>query len=181
MAVAAQMWEQEKERKVHEREAALAERVPPLNLSGLSLQELLVYLFIPFSSKNILLLPFPFFSVWVHLLYSHTTRGCLLLFTGPLQRLAPQDWCCGWGAVWYQPQGAQKWHWGELLTNESEDKTLRVEVLLKLLHLYYEDRVKTYRGAEVGKHCIQVEALRITGHNRILQSVALLWGSLWLC
>ncbi|XP_028441516.1 troponin I, slow skeletal muscle [Perca flavescens] len=40
LAVAAQMLQEEKEQKMKEREAALAERVPPLNLSGLSLQEL---------------------------------------------------------------------------------------------------------------------------------------------
>uniref|UniRef100_A0AAQ5XYD9 Troponin I4b, tandem duplicate 2 n=3 Tax=Pomacentridae TaxID=30863 RepID=A0AAQ5XYD9_AMPOC len=40
LAVAAQMLQEENEQKLKEREVALAERVPPLNLSGLSLQEL---------------------------------------------------------------------------------------------------------------------------------------------
>ncbi|AWP08172.1 putative troponin I slow skeletal muscle-like [Scophthalmus maximus] len=40
LAVAAQMLQEETEQRIKEREAALAERVPPLNLSGLSLQEL---------------------------------------------------------------------------------------------------------------------------------------------
>ncbi|XP_040895009.1 troponin I, slow skeletal muscle-like [Toxotes jaculatrix] len=40
LAVAAQMLQEEAEQKIKEREVALAERVPPLNLSGLSLQEL---------------------------------------------------------------------------------------------------------------------------------------------
>lgn len=43
LAVAAQMLQEEAEQKKKEREAALAERVPPVNLSGLSLQELLVF------------------------------------------------------------------------------------------------------------------------------------------
>ncbi|KAM8751201.1 uncharacterized protein AB9X84_012854 [Acanthopagrus schlegelii] len=41
LAVAAQMLQEEKEQKLKEREATLAERVPPLSMSGLSLQELL--------------------------------------------------------------------------------------------------------------------------------------------
>ncbi|KAG8012783.1 Troponin I [Nibea albiflora] len=41
LAVAAEMLQEETERKMQEREAALAERVPPLKLSGLSMQELL--------------------------------------------------------------------------------------------------------------------------------------------
>ncbi|XP_035521711.1 troponin I, slow skeletal muscle-like [Morone saxatilis] len=41
LAVAAQMLQEDTEQKIKERETALAERVPPLNLSGLSLQELL--------------------------------------------------------------------------------------------------------------------------------------------
>ncbi|XP_053175851.1 troponin I, slow skeletal muscle-like [Scomber japonicus] len=40
LTVAAQMLDEEKEQKVSEREVALQERVPPLNLSGLSMQEL---------------------------------------------------------------------------------------------------------------------------------------------
>ncbi|XP_012735720.2 troponin I, slow skeletal muscle isoform X1 [Fundulus heteroclitus] len=40
LAVATQMLQEEKEQKAREREAVLAERLPPLNLSGLSLQEL---------------------------------------------------------------------------------------------------------------------------------------------
>lgn len=40
LTVAAQMLEQETEEKIKDRETALSERVPPLNLSGLSLQEL---------------------------------------------------------------------------------------------------------------------------------------------
>ncbi|KAM3870520.1 troponin I, slow skeletal muscle-like [Diretmus argenteus] len=40
LTVAAQMLQEEKEEKVKEREVTLAERVPCLNLSGLSLQEL---------------------------------------------------------------------------------------------------------------------------------------------
>ncbi|XP_038561619.1 troponin I, slow skeletal muscle-like isoform X2 [Micropterus salmoides] len=40
LAVAAQMLQKETEQKMKEREAALAEIVPPLNLCGLSLQEL---------------------------------------------------------------------------------------------------------------------------------------------
>lgn len=43
LTVAAQMLEEEKEQKVSERDVALTERVPPLNLSGLSLQELQVF------------------------------------------------------------------------------------------------------------------------------------------
>lgn len=46
LEVAAQMLQEEKEQKIKEREAALAERLPPLNLSGLSLQELMVFHFI---------------------------------------------------------------------------------------------------------------------------------------
>ncbi|TKS73661.1 Troponin I, slow skeletal muscle [Collichthys lucidus] len=41
LAVAAEMLQEETERKKQEREAILAERVPPLKLSGLSLQEML--------------------------------------------------------------------------------------------------------------------------------------------
>ncbi|KAM4619539.1 troponin I, slow skeletal muscle-like [Polymixia lowei] len=41
LSVAAQMLQEEQEEKIHQREAALADRVPPLNLSGLSAQELL--------------------------------------------------------------------------------------------------------------------------------------------
>ncbi|XP_027128834.1 troponin I, slow skeletal muscle [Larimichthys crocea] len=41
LAVAAEMLQEETERKMQEREAVLAERVPPLKLSGLSLQEML--------------------------------------------------------------------------------------------------------------------------------------------
>ncbi|XP_008409213.1 troponin I, slow skeletal muscle-like [Poecilia reticulata] len=40
LAVATQMLEEEKNQKIKEKEAMLAERLPPLNLSGLSLQEL---------------------------------------------------------------------------------------------------------------------------------------------
>ncbi|XP_044049283.1 troponin I, slow skeletal muscle-like [Siniperca chuatsi] len=40
LAVAAQMLQEETEQKMKEREATLAERLPPLNMSGLSLQEL---------------------------------------------------------------------------------------------------------------------------------------------
>ncbi|KAI9519757.1 hypothetical protein NQZ68_025896 [Dissostichus eleginoides] len=40
LTVAAQMLQDETEQKVKEKEAALAERVPPLSMSGLSLQEL---------------------------------------------------------------------------------------------------------------------------------------------
>nr|XP_043892090.1 troponin I, slow skeletal muscle-like [Solea senegalensis] len=40
LAVAAEMLQEEKEQSEREKEAALAERLPPLNLSGLSLQEL---------------------------------------------------------------------------------------------------------------------------------------------
>ncbi|XP_023257216.1 troponin I, slow skeletal muscle-like [Seriola lalandi dorsalis] len=40
LAVAAQMLQEDTQQKIKEREDALAERVPPLNLSGLSLQEL---------------------------------------------------------------------------------------------------------------------------------------------
>lgn len=45
------------------------------------------------------------FFLFDFMLYSNTTRGCLFYFsfTGSLQRLAPQDWCCRWGAVWYWP------------------------------------------------------------------------------
>uniref|UniRef100_A0A671VCE3 Troponin I4b, tandem duplicate 2 n=1 Tax=Sparus aurata TaxID=8175 RepID=A0A671VCE3_SPAAU len=41
LTVAAQMLQEETEQKIKEREATLAERVPPLSMSGLSLQELL--------------------------------------------------------------------------------------------------------------------------------------------
>ncbi|XP_013875205.1 troponin I, slow skeletal muscle-like isoform X2 [Austrofundulus limnaeus] len=40
LATAAQMLQEEKQQKLKEREATLDEKVPPLNLSGLSLQEL---------------------------------------------------------------------------------------------------------------------------------------------
>ncbi|CAK6950864.1 troponin I%2C slow skeletal muscle-like [Scomber scombrus] len=40
LTVAAQMLDEEKDQKTNEREVALQDRVPPLNLSGLSLQEL---------------------------------------------------------------------------------------------------------------------------------------------
>lgn len=43
LTVAAEMLDEEKEQKTSEREAALQERVPPLNLSGMSLQELQVF------------------------------------------------------------------------------------------------------------------------------------------
>lgn len=42
LTVAAKMLQDETEQKAEEREVALAERVPPLNMSGLSLQELMV-------------------------------------------------------------------------------------------------------------------------------------------
>lgn len=45
LAVAAQMLQEEREQKMQEREAALVERLPPLSLSGLSLQEMLVFSF----------------------------------------------------------------------------------------------------------------------------------------
>ncbi|XP_041650506.1 troponin I, slow skeletal muscle-like [Cheilinus undulatus] len=41
LAVAAQMLQEEKEQKEKEREVALADRVPPLNMSGLSMQDLM--------------------------------------------------------------------------------------------------------------------------------------------
>uniref|UniRef100_A0A8C7YUF5 Uncharacterized protein n=1 Tax=Oryzias sinensis TaxID=183150 RepID=A0A8C7YUF5_9TELE len=40
LAVATQMLQDEKEQKMRERELTLTERLPPLNLSGLSLQQL---------------------------------------------------------------------------------------------------------------------------------------------
>ncbi|XP_042266960.1 troponin I, slow skeletal muscle-like isoform X2 [Thunnus maccoyii] len=40
LAVAAQMLEEESEQKIKDREVSLSERVPPLTMSGLSLQEL---------------------------------------------------------------------------------------------------------------------------------------------
>ncbi|XP_034541796.1 troponin I, slow skeletal muscle-like [Notolabrus celidotus] len=41
LTVAAQMLQEEKEHKMQERETALSDRVPPLNMSGLSMQDLM--------------------------------------------------------------------------------------------------------------------------------------------
>ena len=53
------MLEEEAEQKIKEKEDALAERIPPLNMSGLSLQELQVFYFIKsfssFSLTNLLI------------------------------------------------------------------------------------------------------------------------------
>lgn len=73
-----------------EREAALAERLPPLNLSGLSLQELMVFHFIRlFFSQESQLFLFKFM-----LLYLIPLEGVIdffFFFTGSLQRLVPKD------------------------------------------------------------------------------------------
>ncbi|XP_042266958.1 troponin I, slow skeletal muscle-like isoform X1 [Thunnus maccoyii] len=79
LAVAAQMLEEESEQKIKDREVSLSERVPPLTMSGLSLQELQVFHLIrlfPCIKSQLSLVEF--------MLYSNTTRGCLTL---------PQDLC----------------------------------------------------------------------------------------
>lgn len=76
------MLQKETEQKMKEREAALAEIVPPLNLCGLSLQELQVFHFIIvfhnyfYLSSRYILIPL---------------EGVIYFFKGSLQRLAPQD------------------------------------------------------------------------------------------
>lgn len=73
------MLQDEKEQKMRERELTLRERLPPLNLSGLSLQQLQVF----------------FYNV-MNMLFKEkkkkkTFKELVLSFAEPLQRTAPKN------------------------------------------------------------------------------------------
>lgn len=79
LTVAAQMLQEETEQKIKEREATLAERVPPLSMSGLSLQELLVlhFVIIFYKCSSVTIHNYSYMIEFTF--HSTTTRGCILL------------------------------------------------------------------------------------------------------
>lgn len=79
------MLQEENEQKIKEREAALADRVPPLNLSGLSMQELLVFHFIIIFLKYI--------SLTVHSSFYLTSCYILIPLEGVFFTFHLQDLC----------------------------------------------------------------------------------------
>lgn len=169
------MLEQETEEKIKDRETALSERVPPLNLSGLSLQELQVFHLIQFSMHIIILSLISALFCGGHILLQYHWCGIVSYFsTGSMQRLAPQAWCCWWGEVWYWSQGVQKYQGGELLTlamSEWQDKKMHVELITASSVSTIKKRSQLKGGPnskelKMNKHCLQVAAVRITWNKK---------------
>lgn len=159
MAVAAQMFQQEKEEKIIEREAALAERVPPLNLSGLSLQELQVFDFM------ILL-----WKYWWCTFFSLCTFFILKLLKSVFYCL--QDLCRD---LHHKIDVVDEERYDIGLKVSKNDKEVSCKMHAKkcmwksflsywIQWLQNEDRLKTYRR-QVSKHHHQVAGVRTTRQN----------------
>lgn len=134
--MAAMMLEKDKEEKKKEREAALNERVPPLQMSGLSVQDLQVCGGQKLhgssgqrSFKDGICYVNKLFYLKIHLFYKseheiqpllffHIKIRLLILFFYPsagfVQRAAPQDRCGRWRTLRHRVESGEKQQGGQM-------------------------------------------------------------------